>query len=490
MSAPDCDSHDSFYILQTKIIMSAGSLQSEDDLVKRTVAAVSWDTLQTKALENYSIKSGNWGEVISGAYNAVRFLQIDDAAHTVLVARIPKLPEEGWTEDEAQATSRRLSSEIATMQFVEAHTKIPVPHIFHYSLRADGDGVGSPYMLMSKVDGVPLTELWDDMDDRRRHAVLVQVAEIYVELFSHRFEHIGSLFMRDENGQPTWYIDRMVIMPDPEAHSTITSGVLSKTFRSAFDFWTEFANGRLRASRATAFGLDNRKYEYMHMWILRSLIPSLFDTTLDTTGFPLCPGDFHTQNIMIVDGDTNPRISGVIDWEWSRTLPTSSVAQYPLFIVDNPHWEPDDPMRERNVRDQETFIKVMREAESRFSPGGDFPITRAFQSSYGVYLFEQVVQYPILYNTLFPKVVDYIYGEDASESNFFLSSVTNALFEGVLAEVSDLFDQETEVFEEAVKVLGKEKIRKWMDKAEFEQVIRDHSSEFPSGVVHEWLISL
>ena len=60
---------------------------------------------------------------------------------------------------------------------------------------------------------------------------------------------------------------------------------------------------------------------------MRSLIPALYDTSLDTTGFPLCPADFHSQNIMISDADTSPRITVVIDWAFSGTHATSSFAQ-------------------------------------------------------------------------------------------------------------------------------------------------------------------
>ena len=82
-------------------------------------------------------------------------------------------------------------------------------------------------------------------------------------------------------------------------------------------------------------------------------------------------GDFHSQNIMVdVDSDINhphPKITSVIDWEFSGPDYVSSFAQYPLFIIDHPMWDEDHPMRERNVRDQATFDKLIREAERRNS---------------------------------------------------------------------------------------------------------------------------
>jgi aminoglycoside phosphotransferase (APT) family kinase protein len=42
------------------------------------------------------------------------------------------------------------------MKYIETYTRIPIPHVIHYCVEADGGGVGSPYILMSKVDGVSL----------------------------------------------------------------------------------------------------------------------------------------------------------------------------------------------------------------------------------------------------------------------------------------------------------------------------------------------
>ncbi|KAG8957539.1 hypothetical protein FRC03_010045 [Tulasnella sp. 419] len=467
--------------------MTCVNAQIADQKVERTISAVSWDKLQGRILQSQSVKSAHWGNPFSGAFNVIRFLHLHDANNTVLVARIPKAPNGGWTDSDIQAISRRLASEIATMRYVEICTKIPVPHVFDYSLGPDGDGVGSPYIIMSKVNGVPLSMLWHSMNETRRHAILAQVVEIYLELLSHRFEHIGCMFMDQNKKEPTWRIGGMVVMPDPDGGPTVTSIVSSRVFRSAFDFWTECVNGRLRTLRTTGFGHDGRKHDFMYTWIFQPHIRSLYNASLDYTGFPLFHHDLNAQNIIIIHGDTNPLISGIIDWEGSGTLPTSSVAKYPPFITNNLHWRYDHPLHERNIRDQDTFLKLMRKTESKLRDTKG-PITQAIKSSYGPSLFEQVVQSPLFCDSLFPKVLDYIYGEGTSQSDFFISSLTKGLFHGVLCEVGHLFDKETEVYKEVETVLGKDKINNRMGKAEFEKVVLCHSSQFPTGVVHEWLI--
>jgi hypothetical protein len=127
-----------------------------DSSVQITFDIVNWDALSCLACKIYQVDSSHWGDQISGGYNLVRFLHIHDSENTILVARVPL-----QSEDEviAEDTWKRMESEVATMDYVEHYTNIPVPHVHHYSSHTEGD-VHSPYILMSKVEGVPLCSVW------------------------------------------------------------------------------------------------------------------------------------------------------------------------------------------------------------------------------------------------------------------------------------------------------------------------------------------
>ena len=122
------------------------------------------------------------------------------------------------------------------MRYLTAHTSIPVPRIIHYCTEADGGGVGSPYILMSRVDGVPLSSVWDDMEDAKREIVLRMVVDILLELVSHRVEKIGTIFQRetDDATKREWYVASTVSSP----HDTsVAKAISSRTFTSAVDYW-------------------------------------------------------------------------------------------------------------------------------------------------------------------------------------------------------------------------------------------------------------
>jgi hypothetical protein len=142
-----------------------------------------------------------WGNgQLSGGFNVVRFLHMDDKNSTVLIFRVPYRPEEGWTPriHYLQIGRPDSSSEVATMQHVKVHTSIPVSHIIHHSVEVDSGGVGSPYIIiMTKVDRVALSSIWDDMEDSKREIVLLQVVDILPELASQRFDKIVMLLRQD-----------------------------------------------------------------------------------------------------------------------------------------------------------------------------------------------------------------------------------------------------------------------------------------------------
>jgi hypothetical protein len=314
--------------------------------------------------------------------------------------------------------------------------------------------------------------------------VLRQVVDILLELASQRFDKIGMLSQQEGHSatKQAWYVTPMISSPDD---TSVTKAIASTTYMSAFDYWVAYANANLENIRNSNFGSDTKIFQYGHAWFMRSLIPALYDSSLDSTGFPLCPGDFHSQNIMIINANTSPRVSAVIDWELSGTHATSSFAQYPMFIVDHPRWEDDNPLRPRNIRDQTTFNVLMREAEMEKDPTGDLPLSRAFATCQGVYMFEQAIQYPGMFPAIYPQLFAHIYGEDRDFATDYYWSLME---HGILRREALQFGKETEVRNEVFKLLGDKLVSRDMSKEDFSTLVRKYFDRFPEGgLVREWL---
>lgn len=291
-----------------------------------TFDIVNWDILSSIACQIHQVDSAHWENKTYGGYNLVRFLHLHDSTNTTVVVRVP-LRSDDMNANHELVLSKRIESEVATMEYVEKHTNIPVPHVYYYSTTF-GEDVRSPYILMSKVEGVPLFLVWNDMDDAKRRIVLRQVTDILLELWSHRFDKAGVLFKRPDGrqGKDNWSVESRSVLEDP---NEVGPGDLISTtaYSHAADYWLANTNASLHDSINAQFGSDMKIWTYSEVWFLRSLVPSLFDPSLDAHLFPLCPGDCHSQNIMIVDADTDPRISAVIDWKFSGPTYSTSFAQ-------------------------------------------------------------------------------------------------------------------------------------------------------------------
>ena len=456
-----------------------------DPRVELTQKHINWDVLSTIPCKTYGVASAHWGEFTWGGYNLVRFLHLDDAGKTIIVARVPLCSLEGLSSEQSIVLCNRISSEVATMEYVQTYTHIPIPHVIHYSAEADGGGVGSPYILMSKVDGVPLSSLWDDMEDDKRDEVMRQVIDIIMDLSSQRFDKIGALFKSHGVGKEAWCIRPMSYILDPDPQDTIADQIASSaTYTSCIDYWLAHTNAYMQNIADGNFGADNKPDSYAQAWFLRSLIPAFCDPSLDAKGFPLSPCDFHSQNIMITLSESHPRIAAVIDWESSATSPTSFFAQYPLFIVDHPAWEADHPLRSRNVRDQSVFNELIREAERKVDPEGDQSLSKAYANSLGPYLFQQCMHDPFAYSELYPQLFALVFGEDDFSGDYYWALMTN----GLLKKETQQFIHETDVWNDALETLGVDLVRRDMSRTEFQNLVAEHSGRFTvGGRVREWL---
>src|ERR1700735_795915 len=106
------------------------------------------------------------------------------------------------------------------------------------------------------------------MEDAKGEIVLRMVVNILLELASHRFDKIGTIFQResDDATKQEWYIAPTFSSP---YDTSVSNAISSRTFTSAVDYWLAYANANLESIRDTDFGLDGKIYDYGHAWFMR-----------------------------------------------------------------------------------------------------------------------------------------------------------------------------------------------------------------------------
>jgi hypothetical protein len=95
------------------------------------------------------------------------------------------------------------------MLLVRLYTSICVPEVLAWSSSATNP-VGAEYIIMEKIQGVPLTGRWDTMNTLERYKMIDRIVEMEKELVGLQFPASGSLFLREyvPSGYPHYALPR------------------------------------------------------------------------------------------------------------------------------------------------------------------------------------------------------------------------------------------------------------------------------------------
>lgn len=70
----------------------------------------------------------------------------------------------------------------------------PAPHIYAWNSKAKSHPVGAEFIIMEKIKGVPLSQVWDTMKLTQKLQLLVDLTSIQKQWLSVTFSHYGSLY--------------------------------------------------------------------------------------------------------------------------------------------------------------------------------------------------------------------------------------------------------------------------------------------------------
>ncbi|KAH7347258.1 kinase-like domain-containing protein [Plectosphaerella cucumerina] len=205
------------------------------------------------------------------------------------------------------------ASEIATIQYLAERTDLPLPEIYAINLTPDND-IGAPITLMERLPGKQLSSIWQSLSLDHKKAAVSQISRMLVKLVSVKFDKIGSLTPEgvigplisactSEGGGPfDSNLDYMHHFVNPE--STSFPG-LADTYRSAREALDRFMDGH--------------------------------GHTMFEGSFVMRHADFDGQNIMFTlpEDGSPPKLTGLIDFEYSHSSPLYWAYEYPMFIQDD-----------------------------------------------------------------------------------------------------------------------------------------------------------
>ncbi|KAG7005373.1 hypothetical protein G7Y79_00020g049010 [Physcia stellaris] len=282
----------------------------------------------------------------------------------------------------------KTESEVATIAFLRSKTSIPVPNIIAWQSNIDlEDDLGYEWMLMEKIDGVALYDVWRKVPWDRKLALVDDIAELITELQNHVFNEIGALYFKSKSsGTAGNTVEPPVLDADtiPEVYENEMTGEsdLSKTLRphmdgaprsidtnhKSFEVGRFFHESFFKASRYYLPG-NRGPYksplqwltalvQFQLEWINRGpvegdndydsdfeedaikikplcqkyleILPSVFKDD-DNGPYVLHHHDLNLANI-IVDPETFD-IRGIVDWEMVNVVPMWKATSHPEFLM-------------------------------------------------------------------------------------------------------------------------------------------------------------
>ncbi|KAG6219886.1 hypothetical protein E4U26_007046 [Claviceps purpurea] len=130
----------------------------------------------------------NIKEFPDGVYNRTLLLSMDNGKDVVAKILIPDAGRPHFT----------IASEVATMKFAREVLCTDLPEVYDWSSNPQDTPVSAEFILMEKLDGVQLQEVWPEMTLKDRLEVVKAVAAYQKSWASVSFEQFGSLYFAED----------------------------------------------------------------------------------------------------------------------------------------------------------------------------------------------------------------------------------------------------------------------------------------------------
>ncbi|KAJ9299928.1 hypothetical protein DTO271G3_2812 [Paecilomyces variotii] len=270
-------------------------------------------------------------------------------------------------------------SEVATLDFVDRYTSIPVCKVLAWSSDASNP-VGSEYIIMEKAKGRQLIEYWGDMDLSSRFGLIRNLAQMESSLASRKFPGYGSLYFRDRfdcdsSGfismddddmycigpyyTETWF-PQFGTRDDAGPWTNLTDFSLSMTNRG---IW-HVSNSTSLTARGPHYGSKDEHIQTLKD--TQKIIPILAEhPTLQRFSTPtLWHSDLHLGNIFVSEDDPTV-IVDIIDWQYTSILPSFIQVQWPEFLTPPETYQvglvkPDLPTTFQQMDDDEKEYAILQ----------------------------------------------------------------------------------------------------------------------------------
>jgi len=300
-----------------------------------------------------------------GAFNKLYTVSVSDGVDT------PGSPQYIFRVTTPVEPFYKTASEVATLSYVREHTSVPVPRVIASSSTTENE-LGYEWILMEKLPGVALVDVWKDMDLEAKSRESKVIAGFLRQLWriQRPFTAIGNIYFREDIDTSNGAV-RVVPMEDEKyvlgPIVTPYMFVGGRKLRVPRDLgpYPDDAEyiAALAASELEDMKLLQLPGAHSHNDFDKNLAKGSWDTikaleelqTISPRLFPsrpchftLCHHDLSLDNIL-VDPATY-EITGIVDWECVGTRPFWE-DPYPSFLAGPEMEEEVEPLAPGDTND-------------------------------------------------------------------------------------------------------------------------------------------
>ncbi|RSL92040.1 hypothetical protein CEP52_014056 [Fusarium oligoseptatum] len=221
----------------------------------------------------------------NGSFNACFFVSFgQDGPEWVVRVPIEPILDNPWD---------KVLSEVATIEYLERETRIPVPHVYAYGRDAELSKTGTrtqAFLIVDAIQGEPLGK----------------------KLL--KFPLMGSL-KPNPDGSPKPILGPVMSM------SAATLRLPSQSTFSSARKYMKYQFGLISGFLSPPISnhtVDDIKQEIFSLHCMEGIFDQVIDPQLDEGPFVLNHLDLRGPNIIV---DKNLRIQGIVDWEFAHTVP-------------------------------------------------------------------------------------------------------------------------------------------------------------------------
>ncbi|KAI8722685.1 APH domain-containing protein [Fusarium sp. LHS14.1] len=278
----------------------------------------------------------------NGSFNACFFVKFEqDGPERVVRVPIEPILENPWD---------KVLSEVATIEFLERDTKIPVPHVHGYGRDAELTKASTrtqAFLIVDVIRGEPLDKkLLIEAEEEHRRSFFSQLIDILAELRQLEFPLIGSL-MPNPDGSTQPVLGPVISMSAATLRLPPQSRFASARKYMAYQFSLMSGFFSPPVSNHT---VDDIKQEIFALHCMERIFDQAIDPQLDKGPFVLNHLDLRGANIIV---DKKLRIQGIVDWEFAHTVPRQ--------VFTPPSWITGHDSIEMNKQMHAEFRRVLDE---------------------------------------------------------------------------------------------------------------------------------